>query len=74
MRAPEYEEDYIEMLCVYAPAFMKKSTFMKRAQFDVVSTLLTPSDEVFLHLCVHVYSKKLIDDDSLHTSVSDCCS
>ena len=74
MRAPECEEDCIEMLCAHAPAFMKKSTFVKRAQFDVVSTLLTPSDEAFLHLCVHVHSKKLIDDDSLHTSVSDCCS
>ena len=74
MYTPEGEEDYIEMLCAYALAFMKKSMFMKRAQFEVLSTLLTPSDEAFLHLCVHVYSKKLIDDDSLHTSVSDCCS
>ena len=74
MHAPECKEDCIEMLCACAPAFMKNSTFVKQAQFEVVSTLLTPSDEAFLHLCVHVHSKKLIDDDSLHTSVSDCCS
>ena len=74
MCAPECEEDYIEMLCAYALAFMKKSMFMKQAQFEVLSTLLTPSDEAFLILCVYVYSQKLIDDDSLHTSVSDCCS
>ena len=74
MCAPECEEEHIEMLCACAPTFIKKSTFVKRAQFDVVSTLLTPSDEAFLHLCVHVHSKKSIDDDSLHTSVSDCCS
>ena len=55
LRGGTDSKDYVDILFNFSSSIYSKSEILRRAKSEVISTLLTPSDEAFILLLIIVY-------------------
>ena len=53
--------NYKIIMYAFVKAFVKISVCKRKLAYQTLSSLLTPSDEAFLQLCVHVYVPSIVN-------------
>ena len=53
--------NYKIIMYAFVKAFVKISVCKRKLAYQTLSSLLTPSDEAFLQLCVHVYAQSIVN-------------
>ena len=69
MREDNNKEHYMECLYFFVNAFYREVDIVHLMQNQLISEILTPTDEVFLLLYIMVYSK---DHTNCKDDIGDC--